>query len=334
MKKRITMIAVAMLGFGFLHAQTVTHSDNFAENHDYTADGFEGTIWEGMNVNTGVTDDALNNTVLDQFQVVDGELVIESANSALSGIDVSGPYIYRTVAGGIDFEVELKVTGGHFMSFMDSAYFNNSVGIFVRDVDHSTDNHIFSHFFELWGFHTILKSSVTGVQTEVEVANGSLDIFPSLSAYPYMKMTRAGNLFTVALSPDAFTWTDVNSVERTDLEGVDLEVGIGQASYSDVSLSAVVDDFKLTHAQPASISDKNFKTGAFKAFGSYNTITIESSSSKLISSASLYSIDGRVVASDNMIEDSRYEFNDLQPGLYITVATVDGVQSAKKVIVN
>jgi len=173
MKKRITLIALAMLGFTFLHAQTVTHSDNFSDNHDYTSDGFAGTIWEGMNVNTSVSEN--NTTVLDQFQAIDGGLLIKSGGGIIAGADVSGAYIYRTVAGGIDFEVELKVTGGSFMSFVDSSAFHNSVGIFVRNVDYSTNNHIFVHFFELWGFHHILKSSIDGVQTEVEVANSSLD---------------------------------------------------------------------------------------------------------------------------------------------------------------
>jgi len=141
-------------------------------------------------------------------------------------------------------------------------------------------------------------------------------------------------MFTVSVSPDAFTWTEVNSVDRPDMDGVDLEVGIGHANYDPAfSPTAIVDDFKLTHADP-SISVKNYKNETFKVFASYNAIAIESSSSKMISSASLYSIDGRIVASDDMIEDSRYEFNDLQPGLYITVATINGVQSAKKVIVN
>jgi hypothetical protein len=332
MKKRITLIALAMLGFTFLHAQTVTHSDNFSDNHDYTSDGFAGTIWEGMNVNTSVSEN--NTTVLDQFQAIDGGLLIKSGGGIIAGADVSGAYIYRTVAGGIDFEVELKVTGGSFMSFVDSSAFHNSVGIFVRNVDYSTNNHIFVHFFELWGFHHILKSSIDGVQTEVEVANSSLEVYPTLTEYPYMKLVRSGTMFTVSVSPDAFTWTEVNSVDRPDMDGVDLEVGIGHANYDPAfSPTAIVDDFKLTHADP-SISVKNYKNETFKVFASYNAIAIESSSSKMISSASLYSIDGRIVASDDMIEDSRYEFNDLQPGLYITVATINGVQSAKKVIVN
>lgn len=327
--KRFTLVTVALLGFAFLNAQDVTYSDNFATDHDYLTETFDGTIWEGMNCNTSGNDN--NVAVLTDFSASGGALRIESENGIIAGEDVCGAYIYRTVPGGIDFVADMMITGGSFVSF-DSSAFHNSVGIFVRNPDYSVANHIYAHMFELWGFHHILKSSIDGVQTEVEVANGAIDVYSSLAAYPYIRLTRAANLFTVSISADGFTWIETNSVERPDMADIDLEVGIGQANYTTGVTAAVVDDFNLTHARPAGMSDLVAEAD-FSAYSVDGRITVMSKSSKLIQSSKLYSIDGREVASRDEIQSKRFDFENLKTGLYIAVVNIDGQKMARKVVV-
>ncbi len=327
--KRIILMSFAILGFSLLNAQSVTYSDNFSTDHDYMTGGVEGTIWKGMNVNTSENEN--NICILTEFKAVNGGLRIVAENGIISGEDVCGPYLYRIVREGVDFEAELKVTGGSFASF-DSSAFHNSVGIFARDVDHVSNNHVYAHFFELWGFHHILKSSIEGVQTEVDVAKGALTLFPTLTQYPFMKLTRVGNLFSVFVSPDGFTWTATSFVERPELEGVDLEVGIAQGNYTDGMVGAVTDNFKLTHVDQT-IAVNNANVGNFKVYSSNGKVIIESTAKDLITSSRIYSIDGREVASKNVVKDNRCEFSNLKAGLYVTVVTMNGVQTAKKVIV-
>lgn len=327
--KKFTLISFALLGFAYLNAQDITHSDNFATDHDYMTESFDGTIWEGMNVNTSGNDN--NIAILTDFSAANGALRIECENGIIAGEDVCGAYLYRTVPGGIDFVADMIVTGGSFVSF-DSTAYHNSIGLIVRNPDYTVSNHIYAHMFELWGFHHILKSTIDGVQTEVDVALGSIDLYASLTAYPYIRLTRTGNLFKVSISSDTFTWIETSSVERPDMADIDLEVGIAQANYTEGVTAAVVDDFNLTHAKPAGLADRA-KQDDFTAYSIDGRLSIVSKGSKMIQSSKLYSIDGREIASRDMIQSRRIEFNNLTTGLYIAVVTIDGQKVSKKVIV-
>lgn len=334
--KKVSLLILALSTAAFINAQDMNvYTDDFSVDHDYMADGAEGTMWKGMNVNTSLADEE-NNTVLEAFQAVDGALTITSENGNFGGAMCDAAYIYRMVPDGMDFEAQFKVVGGDFASFGATETFHNSVGVLARTTDYTVPNYVYAHLFELWGFHSILKTMATaedGTESyvEVEVANGSLDIFPSLNDYPYIRLTRVGNLFTMATSPDNFVWTDVNSIERPDLEGLDLEVGIAQGNYTEGVKSAIVDDFMLTHAVPVSV--KNAELNLFKVYSSNNSLAIESAAGKLIRSSKLFSIDGREIASRDNVMNSRVEFNNLRTGLYITLVNIDGVTKAQKVVV-
>ena len=171
MKKfTILSIAIAVLGLVSLKAQDVTYTDNFVDNHDYLTQGVEGTIWQGYLVNTSEGDaDPVNDTEVLQFQAVDGGLLIESNMGDFEHNQDDGAYIYRVVPDGIDFEAEVKITGGHFFSYQDSVSYYNSAGIVARHTDFSSANYLYFHFFEVagWNIHSILKTVVNGTQTEL-----------------------------------------------------------------------------------------------------------------------------------------------------------------------
>ncbi|MFZ5942067.1 MAG: T9SS type A sorting domain-containing protein [Bacteroidota bacterium] len=330
--KKFTLLSFALLGCLALNAQLVTYTDNFSDDHDYLTQGVEGTIWQGYKVNDSgnTTADPINDTEVLDFKAVDGALLIYSNMGNFEHVLDDGAYIYRVVPGGIDFEVSVKIVDGYFTSFQDSVSYYNSAGIIVRNPDNASQNNLYFMWFDVpdWNIHSMLKNNVDGGQTELV---NSRETYPSLTAYPWMKAKRVGNVFTMSLSPDGFTWTDVQTAERADLEGIDLEVGLTQCNFwSDVAHSATLDNFSLTHPWPEGI-DADMLSKQFKAY-SYNGKLIMQADAN-ISSSAVYSIDGRQVAAMNNVDDNRCEFNNLKAGVYIAVANVDGQRTARKVIV-
>lgn len=330
--KKFTLFTFALLGCLFLNAQDVTYTDMFADDFDFvTATDYSNSIWDGYKVNNSST--AVNNATVEQFAAVDGGLSIMSLNGNFEADKDDGAYIYKVVPGGIDFSAELKLAGGYFTSFQDSASFYNSAGIVVRNPDNSAQNNLYFMFFEIFNIHSMIKSNVDGVQAELV---NSMDTYPTIAAYPFMKASRVGNMFALSVSADGFSWTETVSVERADFAGIDLEVGITQCNFfseeGDPIQGAVLDNFSLTHARPASI-DMNQAGNSFKAYSIDNQLIIESQNEQLIQSSKLYSIVGREVASMSSIRDNRVEFNNLNAGIYIAEVNIDGIRMTKKVVI-
>jgi len=332
--KKFTLLSFAVMGCLALNAQDVTYSDNFTDDHDYLTEGFEGTIWEGYKVNDSgnTTADPINDTEVLNFQAINEGLLIKTNMGNFEHELDDGAYIYRVVPGGIDFEAEVKITDGYFMSFQDSVSYYNSAGIIVRNPDNSSQNNLYFMFFDVpdWDIHSMIKSNVDGAQTELVASRAT---YPSLTQYPYMKAKRVGNMFSLSLSPDGFTWTEVQSVERTDLADLDLEVGLTQCNFwSDVAHSATLDNFKLTHAAPAGISQGALEK-EFKAYSFQGNLIMQTDGNAKINSSAVYSIDGRKISALESVDDTRCEYSNLRSGVYIAVAYVNGEKTARKVIV-
>ncbi|MBN2698442.1 MAG: hypothetical protein JXR52_06415 [Bacteroidales bacterium] len=334
--KKFTLIFISLLCLGLisLSAQDVTYTDNFEENHDYLTQGVEGTIWQGYKVNSsiGTADPPINDTEVLQFKAVDGGLLIESNMGDFEHNQDDGAYIYRVIPGGIDFEAQVKITNGHFFSFQDSVSYYNSAGLVLRNPDTAVANYLYFHFFEVsgWNIHSILKSTVDGTQTELLA---TVTDFPSLTQYPFMKLSRVGTTFSASLSPDGFTWTVAQTVERTDFAGLDLQIGLTQCNFwSEVAHTAVLDNFKLTHAEVAYSGPEN-EMDLLRAYAFNGRIIVESTGNGMINNSKVYSIDGREIASLDNVMDRRVEFDNLTTGLYIAVVNIDGTQVARKVVV-
>jgi hypothetical protein len=323
-----------------------TYSDDFSYTLDFlTAAIPDSLIWEAYEVNAGV--DATQDAVLTGLRTEEGKLIFESeaGNFEGAGLD-DGVFLYRTVPGGIDFEAVLKVVGGDFTSFTGgTTLYHNSVGILVRSADYATQpDFIYAMMFELWGIHHMIKSIDDGVQTELFTGVSQLAQFPSFLEYPWIKLTRTGNVFSTATSADGITWFATNSVERTDFEGIDVRVGLTHCNFILVDetdpevisivpgvASAHVDDFSLTHEKVASVRDVNIN--GFKVWSQDRDVVIESSTNDMIQSSRIYSIDGRMIAAQDNINDLRCEFKNLGSGLYIVTAEISGSTQARKVVV-
>lgn len=349
MKKftNLLIICALILGIPTLNAQEMTtYTDDFSTAIDYLTTAIPaGSIWEAYEVNAGTNE--TQDAVLTGLRAESGALVFESeaCNFEGAGLD-DGVFLYRTVPGGIDFEAILKVTGGDFTSFTGgTVLYHNSVGILVRSADYATQpDFIYAMMFELWGIHHMMKSIDDGAQTELFTGVSQLEQFASFLEYPWIKLTRVGNVFSTATSADGVTWFETNTVERADFEGIDVRVGLTHCNFVLVDetdpevisivpgvAQAIVDDFSLTHEKVASV--RNINSSSFKIWSQDRNVLIESSNNDLIQSTKLYSIDGRMIASQDQVNDLRCEFKNLRSGLYIVAAEIGGSTQARKVVV-
>lgn len=346
MKKLITLFFAGafILGFITLNAQeTSTYTDDFSADLDYlTQEIPAGSIWEGYRVNGGLNE--TQDCELNALQAVDGALRFEShsGNYEWGGQD-DGPFLYRTVPGGIDFDIIVQGVGGDFVSFSGRAEFlpHNSMGILVTTAgdDYALAvDFLYAMLFEAWSIHSQLKSIDDGEQTEYNTSLADT----TLLAYPWIKLSREGNVFTKSISMDGITWIDNVSVERADLEGLDLLVGLSQDNFTTIDAAEVgllspgyatgiLDNFSLTHEKVASVSD--IKTTSFKTWSLDRDVVLESSTNEFIQSARLYSIDGRLISTLDNVNDHRCQFNNVRNGLFIVTAEIGGETMARKVVV-
>jgi hypothetical protein len=349
--KKFTTLLVAfalILGITSVNAQeTVTYTDDFTNDLDFLTQEIPGTsIWEAYEYNAGTNQG--QNCVLTGLRIADGALVFESENGGFDGGADDGVFLYRTVPDGADFDVKVKVVGGDFTSFTGRTLEFNSVGILVRPTEYAVlPDFLYAMMFEIFNIHHMLKSIDDAIQTEYFVGVSQMDQFASFNEYPWIRLTRVGNLFTTYTSADGESWTETNSVERADLEveGIDLRVGLTHGNFIEVDddnpdivtivpgvAQGIVDDFSLTHDKVAtSVSD--IQANSFDIWSEDRNIIIESASNKLIESSKLYSIDGRIISTLENMNDHRCQFTNIRNGLYIAIAEIGGEIQARKVVV-
>jgi hypothetical protein len=333
MKQLITLsIAIALIaGITSLNAQDmITYSDDFSYTLDFMTQAIPDTsIWEAWEVNAGTHE--TQNTDLLQLKADGFDLVIESSQGSFTGAaEDDGVFLYRTVPGGIDFEVQVRMTDGSFPTYGQPETYYNMAGIVIRPTDYNIQDIITLYFFELYGFHMVFKSIDDAAQAE---QTSPWDTWGNFYTYPWMKLTRVGNTFTAYTSQDGTTWFENGiTVDREDLADMDLRVGLNQCTFNVDTGFAKLDDFSLTHADLSS-SVRDIRTNDFRIWSRDRNVVIESANDELILSAKLYSIDGRMIAFLEQVKDRRCEFRNLRTGLYIATAEIGGKTQTRKVIV-
>jgi hypothetical protein len=346
MKKftNLLIICALMMGIQSLKAQeTVTYSDDFSYTLNFLTTAIpDSLIWEAYEVNAGINE--TQDCELNALKTESGALRFESYSGNYENDLDDGPFLYRTVPGGIDFDARVCVTGGDFVSLSGRATFlqHNSVGILaiLTGDDYAVaQDFLYAMLFEAWSIHHMIKSIDDGVQTELTVP---LTSYASLMDYPWIRLTRVGNLFTAYTSADGTTWFETVSVERADMEGLDLHVGLTQCNFTTISAdevdlltpgfaTGILDDFSLTHEKVASVKD--IHSNGFKVWSQNKNVVIESENNELIQSSKLYTIDGRMIASQDHVSDLRCEFKNLRSGMYIVSTEIGRSTQARKVVV-
>jgi regulation of enolase protein 1 (concanavalin A-like superfamily) len=219
-------------------------NDNFNTPHDYLTDGVAGTVWDGFigkgpyqvaeQINAGVS--------------TPGVLRLQSSNGVWSEPYPPngnlGPFLYQNISG--DFVATVKVTA--YQGTADAPVWYNAGGLMARIGDVAAagpgEDWIANMYFPEFNVGNKVDQSRDGRRSEDFIVWNGADWN---AVNRYLQIERAGNRFYCRMSPDGITWTVIsdNAFERTDFNGLPVQVGMMQCTYSGESGYLEFDDFQL-----------------------------------------------------------------------------------------
>ncbi len=211
--------------------------DSFSTVHDFVTDGVTGTSYDGL-----AGDIADVNGVADASMSRDGLLYLESVNAAWSEPwSPLGPFLYKVVSG--NFVATVKVA--EYAGDPNNWVYHNSCGLMVRNVADADagpgEDWVSLDYFPIWGCGNFVRTADDGVRME----NGNNGLQWNL--LPYLQIERVGNTFHFRVGADGQTWEEMASspIERKDFDGLPVQVGLHQATFSDSVGYAAFDDFSI-----------------------------------------------------------------------------------------
>ena len=203
--------------------------DSFDKSHNYLTDGVSGTIWDGyIGQGTGETITELNAS-----QIASGQLYMSSQNSRWEPgwVDL-GPFLYRIVEG--DFSATVHVTDASATNW-------NSAGLMARAATDSAGG-AGEDFESIEYFQAISQNMARTIDNGSESEFGRTGDFMS-----YLRLRRVGNDFHHEYSADGTNWITISGspINRADLDGLPMQVGIAHATYSSNLCYFQFDDFSI-----------------------------------------------------------------------------------------
>jgi len=237
-KKMISIVSVAgvvfVLAFGASNASAGVITDDFNTSHDYSGGNVTGTIWDGIRYKEG----NVSSVVANANTTTAGQLHLASANGAWSGGDNDGLLLYKNVTG--DFVARVEVTSANAISHHD-------MGLVARvandgDAGAGEDWVAIRHF---------ARDSKNGYRN---TDNGGSTGPYNLTYHSFLELERSGDDFILRHDADGLgAYTDITTITRTDMNGLAVQVGIWQATFSGTVGTATFDNFSLV-PEPATMS--------------------------------------------------------------------------------
>ncbi len=258
MKITTQLITRAILAFGILLlsgnmlSQDV-FEDDFSTAHNYVADSVAGTIWDGYMLNSGA--DATQDAVLFAMNTTDvpGSLYIKASNTDFEWAEDDGAFLYKIIDADLNFDISVMIGPNSNFSSFDGVIYYNAGGLMVKHPVADSVDFLNVLAFDMPGWGAVhLVKGVNGGDQEVDFATAAAD---SIEANPWMRITREGYKFTTYYGPDGVTWTEINSMNRFDLLGTPLLVGIAQATFSDDTAYVEFDNLTIITSPLSSTYD-------------------------------------------------------------------------------
>jgi len=223
-------------------AQAAVFSDNFDTAHDYLTQGTEGTGWDGfIGKGPNQTVNALNASTARP-----GALYMESNNSFWEGaFSPMGPFLYKVVSG--DFIATVRVTDFPGLPGSASGRTDHADSFLMARVANLDDagpgeDFVATHYFPTWSGN--IRRNYDGTTEEEEGVTGD-----GFNCARYLQLQRTGNVFTFRRSFDGVTWTplgdDNGTITRDDMDGLAVQVGLGQCMYIGNTGYVAFDDFSV-----------------------------------------------------------------------------------------
>jgi hypothetical protein len=244
-------LLLSCLGVAYA-ARAGTVGDNFTVNHDYLTNGVAGTIWDGLYTGAG---DFGNLTGGNDGQTLqcdanissNGVFTLRTINSNWEGSDDDGFLLYKTVYG--DFQAIV-----HMMTPYSATPYN-CAGLMARAAGPGgnpfggTENYVGWFRFDEFGFGNYARNTVNSGSSNQNPSDGvGADTY-------WIMLERVGNQFntyyraTEPISGVDEVWnpTPANcNFLRDDLNGVPVQVGIMQATFSGNSPIVNFEKFSIT----------------------------------------------------------------------------------------
>ena len=209
-------------------------ADDFSVNHDFMKEGTAKTVWDGFVANKN---DKASNVIACE----NGNLKLQSTDSRWDGSLPQGPFLYKNVSGDFVAEVELPDISG--LNERRPAG-NNDCGLMVRLSDSARtgvcEKLLQLSIFPAWNVGNMFTNFNCAERTQDGNASGWL-------YERFLQIQRSGNTFHIRTSPDGIQWKNMKGspVERQDLNGLPLQVGVFQATYGEASAWGKFANFRI-----------------------------------------------------------------------------------------
>lgn len=191
--------------------------DDFNREHDYLANGTDGSIWDGL-----MTKGQQNMTVR-TAEAENGKLRLESTGAIIDQ-SAGGPFLYKVVEG--DFVAEAKVADFQgWLQRKPPGLLEPALMIRVADDEDAGpgQDHVRSGIFPYWNCGNLWTSLDGSGRPQGHNSSG-------YQADLYLQIQRSGEIISLRTSPDGKTWKPLpgTPIIRRDMVGLPLQVGLTQ----------------------------------------------------------------------------------------------------------
>ena len=235
-RQLVSLFGAALCALTLLHggpAVGAIFTDNFDTSHDYSGGNVAGTIWDGIRYNEG----NISGVTVDANLSSTGELTLASQNGNWEHGANDGLLLYVDVTGDFTTEVQAtSTTSGNY----------NGAGLMARLADPAADGDP----GEDWVF---LSYSTRFNINRVRNVDNSTTTQPYSPGPPqqFLQMERIGDDLVMRRRASLLhDWTDIGTVNRADLNGLPLQVGLWQANFTTPVQSGTLDNFRLAVGEP------------------------------------------------------------------------------------
>jgi regulation of enolase protein 1 (concanavalin A-like superfamily) len=259
MKKilRLSVVAWSVCGF-LICSRAGSLTNNFDSGFNYAQNGIVGDAsWDGVYLRFGDVpggndggDGAGNTTVADAGLSAAGYLGVNSTATSWAAPGNDGFFLYKVVAG--DFDVSVQVAqfypnlNYHFAGLLVRAYNpNNSGSAYSATTNAAVENFMSCTRFQEFGIGDFVKNDTNGIDFDgIFTTPGDAN---DTNTTRYVRITRASDVFSFYDRTNLTdSWSFIGSLNRPDLQGVAMQVGIQDAYYTGNSGFTGFTDFELS----------------------------------------------------------------------------------------
>lgn len=251
---------------GLLAAQPLVKADSitndFDNSLDYLTNGVAGTMWDGVYLGFGDVPggnnggDGNGSTLQANETANPGYLTVQSTQTSWAGAGDDGFYLFKVVYGDFDVSVEnvepFDNTPYHFGGLLVRAFTTNGPAWgapFSTTSTNSSENWLNITRFNEFSIGDQIRYATndTDVQISAPYNSGLTNYNGETTDNRYLRITRVGDTFTFYdKTNQTDAWVLETNISRADLNGIPMQVGIEDATFSSASPSTFYTDFELT----------------------------------------------------------------------------------------